>query len=153
MFAWTDDLSVGCAILDADHKAFLDLAQLLHDSKEGGDRMLVLSALAMLEEYVDGHFLREEKAMHAVEYPRLASHRMRHGLFRARIKARSELYRQGTASALDELAGMVVDWLRGHIRTEDAQYKNWITDSVVDGRPLGLLVIEAYGINLRQGRR
>ena len=143
MFAWTDDMSVGSSVLDADHRAFLDLAQLIHDAKSTGDAMVVLSALSMLEEYVDGHSLREEKAMQAVKFPRLDEHRLHHGLFRARIRAVAEVYRQGTKAAVNELAEMVADWLRNHIRGDDSQYRNWVTDSVVDGRPLGILAMEA----------
>jgi len=83
-FQWSEDLSVSNAALDGDHKAFINIANLLLDWKNHED-MLVESALMMLREYIDGHFLREEKAMKAVAYPYYAGHRLKHAQFKAKV--------------------------------------------------------------------
>ncbi|HIJ38288.1 MAG TPA: hemerythrin family protein [Rhodospirillaceae bacterium] len=138
---WSDEMSVGNDILDNDHKAFLSSVSLLRGSRE--DRMIVLSVIMLLEEYVDGHFLREEKAMKAANYPHLARHRLRHSWFRARIKAVSEVYQQGNDAVADELPDLVAKWLRQHIIDEDKLYAHWVSRITVDNRPLGLLALEA----------
>ena len=137
-------MSVGNAPLDEDHKAFFEMAKMLSEVQGANDREIIIeSALSILEEYVGGYFLREEKAMRAVNYPRLAGHVLKHGSFRARVKAIADLYRAGTKSAADGLPDIVADWLRAHILSEDLQYKNWINDSVVDSRPLVYLSIKS----------
>ncbi len=143
-FDFTPDMSVGNETIDGDHRAFFDLSKLLSETLKSGERgMVVLSSLAILEEYVDGHFHREEKAMRKVNYSNLAEHRLKHNQFRARIKAISEVYRQGTTSAADDLPPLVIHWLRSHIGNEDQRYKRWINNSAVDNRPLVYLAMEA----------
>ena len=144
IFSFLPEMSVGNESIDADHKAFFELAKLLHDTLSSGERgVIVLSSLAILEEYVDGHFHREEKAMRKVNYSNLAEHRLKHNQFRARIKAISEVFQQGITSAADDLPPLVVHWLRSHITNEDQRYKRWINNSVVDGRPMIYLAMEA----------
>ncbi len=143
-FEWSEAISVGNDALDEDHKAFFVLAKMLQEAQCSEDNVIVIgSALLILEEYVEGHFLREEKAMQAASYPRLADHAMKHSLFRSHVHAISSAYGQGTKSAVEGLPELVVDWLRRHIVAEDLQYKNWIRDAVVDRRPLAYLAIEA----------
>jgi hemerythrin len=144
IFIFSPEMSVGNETIDADHKAFFELAKMLHDTLSSGERgVIVLSSLAILEEYVDGHFHREEKAMRKVSYSNLAEHRLKHNQFRARIKAISEVFQQGTMSAADDLPPLVVQWLRSHIANEDQRYKRWINNSAVDDRPLVYLAMEA----------
>ena len=143
-FEWSDALSVGIAAIDDDHKAFFDLAGLLHSAQAaGGEHSVVDSALSMLEEYILGHFLREEKAMAAVGYPRLAEHQEAHRRFREKARAVVEAHRRGVLGAAAELPGLVDSWLRQHIATNDKAYVNWISAASVDSRPLVFLAMEA----------
>jgi hemerythrin len=144
LFAWSEDLSVGINSIDADHMAFFELAKMIGDFKNDQENIgTISSSLAILNEYVDGHFLREEKAMKKVNYPNLAGHRLKHNQFKARVKAIEELYLQGTRSAINDLPTLVAKWLRAHIASEDQKYKNWLNSSNVDDRPLVFLAIEA----------
>ncbi|BAE49739.1 bacteriohemerythrin [Paramagnetospirillum magneticum] len=144
---WTPEMSVGNDTLDSDHKAFFDIARLLYDSlaDKRDQGLIIASTLLILEEYVDGHFLREEKALKAVGYTQLSEHHHKHRKFQARVRAISETYQSGTKSAADDLPDLVVKWLTHHILNEDMQYKRWIRDSAVDPRPLALLAAEAAG--------
>lgn len=140
---WTDNWSVGNSILDHDHQAFFQISNLLVNGQKTSDNLFVDSAIAILEDYVDGHFYREEKAMQVVCYPRFADHRLKHLRFKSRIKAIGEAFRGGIPSAADGLPELVNDWLINHILSDDKQYENWITDAVVDRRPLAILALEA----------
>ncbi len=143
-FQWTEEMSVGNVTLDDDHKAFFTISNLIMEAQRLDPRSHVTeSALLMLGEYVGGHFLREEKAMRAVKYPRITGHIQKHTKFRAHVQAIVNAYREGTTSVIRELPDLVVDWLRGHILSEDAQYKMWISNSIVDDRPLVYLAMEA----------
>ena len=99
--------------------------------------------MQVLEEYVDGHFLREEKAMTSVGYPRFADHKLKHGHFNAKVKAAGETFRMGILTAVNGLPELVEDWLVQHILHEDMQFKNWIRNAAVDERPLAFLALEA----------
>lgn len=144
-FIWSDKWSVGISALDHDHKAFFGIANLLITGQKTSDKMFVDSAIAILEELVDGHFFREEKAMQSVGYPRFADHRLKHLRFKSRIKAIGQTFRSGVLSAADGLAELVGDWLIKHIMADDKLYENWINDGVVDQRPLAFLAIDADG--------
>ncbi|WP_254430953.1 bacteriohemerythrin [Magnetospirillum sp. LM-5] len=144
MFEWSQELSVGIHAIDADHMAFFELAKLIDQIKNDPENVgTISSSLAILNEYVDGHFLREEKAMRKVNYPHIAGHKLKHNQFRARVKAIEELYLQGTKSAIDDLPELVAKWLKSHIASEDQKYKNWLNNSVVDDRALVFLAIES----------
>ena len=144
MCEFTADMSVGIVTLDADHMAIFEIAKLLLDTPHNPEHALVLSSvIAVLEEAVDGHFLREERAMRKAGYPRLADHRRKHAKFRAHLKSIVEAYLQGTTSAVDGLPSFVSRWFSDHIRTKDSKYKDWVTSSAVDDRPLAFLSMEA----------
>jgi len=143
-FEWNDALSVGITAIDDDHKAFFELASLLHSAQAaGGEHSVIDSALSMLEEYILGHFLREEKAMAAVGYPRLADHQEAHRRFREKARAVVEEHQQGAPDAAIGLPSLVDTWLRQHIAHDDQAYTNWISAAVVDRRPLVYLAMEA----------
>ena len=113
------------------------------DGQKCSDHLFIDSAIAILEEYVDGHFYREEKAMQAVCYPRLADHRLKHLRFKSKIRAISEEVGAGRRSAADGLPDMVGDWLVQHILNDDKLYASWIKESILDSRPLAFLALEA----------
>jgi len=146
-FEFTPEMSVGNATLDADHQAFFDLARLISDTPHGRYReQVVSSALTVLEEYVDGHFWREEKAMRVAGFPHLEEHRLRHAQFRARVRTIAGEVRQGNVAAAAPLALMLAEWLKKHIAVEDKRYEGFLIASQVDDRPMLLLSIEARAI-------
>jgi len=102
----------------------------------------VASAISLVEEYVMGHFLREEKAMRAVNYPQYTRHKHQHARFRARVQAIARVCQDGDKTAGGDLARVVVNWLRNHILTEDKKYYHWVTSSSVDDRALICLIVE-----------
>lgn len=143
MMQWTPDFTVGNETLDDDHKAFFSLCGLLQEAKESGDaQMVIQSAILLLEEYVEGHFLREEMAMKAVHYPDLASHIAEHEAFKAQALSLVADCKQGKDDAVLQLASKTYDWLVKHIMLVDTRYSAWIKDADVDTRPLGQLLAD-----------
>lgn len=138
---WTSDLSVGLDAIDEDHKAFFHLAEMLTDKDEGNG--VTESALLILDEYILGHFLREEKAMKASGYPDLPGHVLKHNQFKARVRAIAQAWSEGAKSAADDLGPLVLHWLRSHIQKEDQKYKGWVRKEKLDSRPLVYLAMEA----------
>jgi hemerythrin len=144
--SWSPELSVGIEVFDADHKAFFELAFLLQDASGASvveRAMIVGSAIGLLEEYVDGHFLREEKAMKKANFPHFPEHIHKHKVFRGRIREIAKAYRDGATSIADDIPSLVSAWLTNHIMQDDQKYKNWVRASMVDDRPLAFLAIEA----------
>ena len=136
---WSADLSVGVDIIDEDHQAFFRLAGLLRDvieGPEGGNDYLIETAINVLEEYVEGHFLREEMAMAAVNYPYLAEHLAAHEAFAAKAHQIAQEYRNGNKDISGTISGLVERWIVGHIQTIDKQYCGYLTNYNVDSRPL-----------------
>ena len=140
---WTNDLSVGVDIIDEDHQAFFRLAKLLHDVMESSDKnqdALIETAINILEEYVAGHFLREETAMAAAGYPFLTEHIAAHDAFTARAHQIALDYKNGHKEVAATISDLVTRWIIGHIRTMDMQYHGILTNDNVDDRPLAYLI-------------
>lgn len=142
---WTDALSTGILSIDEDHKAFFNLAGMLEDANV--DPIIVESALNILEEYVIGHFYREEKAMEKVSYPYLSEHKSAHKAFQSKVLKLIKEHKYGSATIGLTLSDMVSEWLTQHISKLDIKYKTWLTNQNVDHRPLAFLSIEAYEKN------
>lgn len=141
LFDWQPDWSVGIPVLDEDHKGFLTLSRLLFEAeREADNSMVVESAILLLQEYIGGHFLREETALRAAGFPQFDSHLARHVQFRNDAEAIIDRFHRGDDTAAPYLARLTAEWLVKHILHEDMQYKGVIRDEHVDDRPLGCLV-------------
>ena len=114
---WSDALSVGNAAIDNDHKAFIDLAKLLRSFDKGSKdyKIIIQSALLMLEEYVAGHFLREEKSMRQISFQHSDEHVSKHNIFRLKITTIIHAYNAGDLSVIDGIPDLVLKWLMNHI--------------------------------------
>ena len=140
---WTDALSVGVDILDEDHQAFFRLPAVLQEilsCQDENQDVLIETAINILEEYVAGHFLREEGALAAANYPNLAEHIAIHDRFAARVSAIADRYRGGDKTEIGQLSELVTGWIFNHITTVDADYRGYLTNENVDNRPLACLV-------------
>ncbi len=137
-------MSVGDATLDDDHRRFFSLVRMFRDCPGGPIHELVTSSmLFILEQYVDGHFRREEGAMALVDFPGLAEHAALHAKFRDRIATITRQYRAGCLSAVDGLPALVEGWLKAHILIEDMKYTRWIRSDLVDRRHVAMLSIDS----------
>ncbi len=122
--SWSDELSVGVHVIDADHKFLIDLIGRFNQavaSGQGADRIGKL--LNALYEYTDFHFIREEALMKACGYPGLAAH----GKIHERLCARMEEIRDQHAAApsetpSDEILAFLNEWLTKHIMGHDKNY-------------------------------
>ena len=117
---WTPALSLGVDSLDADHQTLIDTLNMVFDAMLVDRSSAALhSALATLDDYVTGHFAREEAWMQARDHPDLARHRQEHEALRdqlALLCAMSDLSDQERSV---ELLMVLRDWLLGHIAHSD----------------------------------
>jgi hemerythrin len=150
---WSHALSVGIEVIDDDHKTFFEVADLMAcATMETPDNVEVVikSAITILLEYVDGHFLREERAMEAAGFPGYEEHRNLHADFKATVVQLVHDYdnivdREEKMEAALGLAKTVYKWIIFHITTVDLEYSGYITNEHVDTRPLAFLSQEASG--------
>jgi hemerythrin len=118
---WTEEMSVGVAALDDDHRALIALIHRL-------DRpdVDVIGMFHKLVAYVDDHFEREEAHLAAIGYSGIETHRGQHAAFAARLGEMLQSYlRQPFPPGDRRLSIAVSDWLRTHILVEDRKYAGW----------------------------
>ncbi|MBF0169452.1 MAG: hemerythrin family protein [Alphaproteobacteria bacterium] len=148
---WTPDLSVGIEAIDDDHKTFFVVADLMQSAiRENPQNLeaILRSSITILQEYVNGHFLREERAMEAAGYPKLAEHHALHEAFKATAHRFVEDFNKivdhnEQKKAAQKLAEVVHDWVCDHIAKVDMAYKDFLKAEHVDSRPLAFLSQEA----------
>ncbi|BDV44151.1 hemerythrin [Geotalea uraniireducens] len=119
---WSDDLTLGIAEIDSQHKAlFAQLARLLDACVAGGDRDETLAMLAFLDGYVVSHFASEEQLQEHFGYPDYRQHQAEHRYFREQVVILGRELTSGSPGRDFTLRvnRLLIDWLRSHIRTSD----------------------------------
>lgn len=119
---WTDDLTVGIAEIDSQHKAlFTQLEKLLDACVAGREWEEVLVMLGFLDQYVVTHFATEEGLQRQYGYPDYDKHRAEHEGFLRQIKRFKE--EAATSAPSRDLVLRVnqalIDWLKSHILNAD----------------------------------
>lgn len=66
---WTNQLSVGNAILDADHRYLVSLVSDVADAIRAGDGSILAQGFRLLENCLGVHFENEEKIALAIKFP------------------------------------------------------------------------------------
>jgi hemerythrin len=128
---WSEDLAIGIASIDDDHRRILETIARLHEAVGLDDPQPVIDrTLALLQSYVDLHFRREEAMLRAAGYGGLASHSAIHDTFRAYTREQVDSDEPKSAVLL---LSYLVNWWTGHIATEDKLYRQ-----LVEGKPEAL---------------
>jgi hemerythrin len=142
---WTPDLSVGIEAFDEDHKLFFSLGNILLNAMHLNDPALdlvVRTTTNILVEYVEAHFLREERAMEISNYPEAESHKKLHELFRLELFKLIGDYDKGRKAAGQQIGDLVLSWTSAHIAAFDLLYKDYVAEQDVDPSPLVSLLRE-----------
>ncbi len=120
---WADNLSVGVAEFDSQHKKLIDLINSLHDAmKTGKGKDVMGSVLDELVKYTQTHFTAEEKLMIKYNYSDLNTQKTEHANF---VKKASDLrndFSSGKVSISLEVMKFLQDWLSNHILKTDKNY-------------------------------
>jgi len=118
---WTDELSIGHAIIDGQHRQLVDLYNTLCDYnphiKSGSSIDDILDALA---KYIEVHFATEEQLMFEEDYPGLHAHKSEHDDFFIQIyRIRNEI-KKNLGKGVSELQNFLNDWLfNSHLQSHD----------------------------------
>lgn len=121
---WNDDLSVGIASIDLQHKKLLDLLNELHSATyDGTGNEVVRDTLDELIRYTDYHFQYEEKLFKETGYPEAEAHVAEHTLLIQKVTALHEKFKSGATTALtQEVLLFLVNWLIQHTMGSDKKY-------------------------------
>ena len=120
---WTDDLLMGIAAIDRQHKWLVDATNQLHEevSRPEPDRGAIFDLLMGLVEYTCTHFTAEEDVFQRFGYPDADGHRAQHKAFAARINALIDAHERGDNTSLEALE-FLKQWLLHHILESDQAY-------------------------------
>lgn len=118
---WTDDLSVGIEVIDAQHMRIVDYINHLNQAHETGEKALLSKVLDELIDYTQSHFGFEESILEDAGYVFLKAHQRVHALFIRKVSQFQARHHAGEDIAL-ELHAILVSWLINHIKREDSDY-------------------------------
>jgi len=124
-YQWSESMSVGVELIDSDHKALIDLINLLHKSvSDDSTKQSLQDVFDRLIAYTEIHFSREEKVMQACGFPGLTTHQDEHADFTGRVyEIRAKLQSGDDSPISNELLVYLKGWLNAHILIQDMAYK------------------------------
>jgi len=122
---WTEQLSVGNAILDADHKELFKIGRDIDCITKARDHSALTQAFKLLKGCMDRHFLNEELLAHAIGIP-FAMHKMAHQNMQAELDlTRHQIGNDSVVAiyVMEHYAQFLLNWLIEHITGEDTLMK------------------------------
>lgn len=122
---WSDDLSIGNAYIDSQHKEFLERTNAILSATLAGDgKRETLRLMRFLGDYARSHFSAEEAMMRGCGYPDLHSHKTDHGFFVNNLTSlETDIRKNGLSSAtVIRINKDVVLWLVNHIMKSDKMF-------------------------------
>jgi len=122
---WTEQLSVGNAILDSDHKELLGLVGDIDCVTKARDYSALSRALKQFKYCMYRHFKNEEQFAQALNLP-FAQHQLNHLNMQAEIDlTRLEMEKDSvvTIYVMEHYTQFLRDWLIKHITEEDMLMK------------------------------
>lgn len=138
METWTDDLSIGNASIDADHKKLIVMVNGVEAMIRARDSFALAQALEQLEHHLYVHFVNEERIAQAVNFPfgkNKAEHE--HVLkefqhMKDELIAKNGIWSDGAA---EHYSHFLSDWIRDHVLNEDMLLKPVLTTYPYDFKP------------------
>lgn len=123
-YSWTDNMQIGIASIDDDHKRLVRLIDGLHEAMAKGHGKAVLGAtLDELIHYTKDHFQREEQLMQRAGYHGYEEHKREHDQLVKEVLALRERFQAGNGMLSVQVLGFLRDWLTTHIMRSDKRYE------------------------------
>ena len=117
---WSDQIAVGHAEIDAQHRKLVEIANALYDAMTTGKgRDHVGKTLAELIDYTVYHFAVEEDLMDRYGYDKTDNHKNKHNDFVARVQVLQRDYEAGKLTVIVDTMSFLQSWLVGHIMGTD----------------------------------
>lgn len=119
---WTEDMSIGDAEIDRQHKelfALLDKTFEAAGKRESDAAGQTTDALRALCDYVVKHFASEEALMDPADYPEYDGHVQEHIEGSMRALDFLDAANEGRDVRVEEFLEFLVEWVRHHIHETD----------------------------------
>lgn len=129
-FTWQDKFNTGIDDVDRDHKILADLISQLHDAfASGKGDQTIGPVLAVLSDYTDYHFKREEALMNRYGYPQAEEHKAEHDSLKSKVFEIRRRFEAGEGAAIgNELLAFLHFWLYFHILDVDMAFREFFVE-------------------------
>ena len=128
--AWTEKLSVGHPLIDAEHRCLIEIINRLERAlTEDFANEIIGVILCDLSEYCAHHFEHEEREMMRVRYSAYPYHKAQHDAF---IQQLSELvfrFESQQSELSSDTLDLLTHWLTEHIIVEDNKLAQLLRDA------------------------
>ncbi len=138
METWTDELSVGNASIDADHKKLIVMVNGVEAMIKARDGFALSQALEQLEHHLYAHFVNEEKVAQAVNFP-FDQNKLEHQYvlkefqhMKKELIAKNGIWSDGAA---EHYSHFLSDWITDHVINEDMLMKPVLQTYPYDFKP------------------
>ena len=126
MGPWVNELSVGNAVIDIDHKMLIVMVNGVEAMIRARDSFALPQALEQLEHNLNAHFAREEKIAQAINFP-FGKNKMEHQYvlkefqnMKDELIAKDGIWSDGAA---EHFSHFLSDWITDHVLNEDMLMK------------------------------
>lgn len=121
-FPWSNDLAVGNASIDDDHRRLVRMVNDLYAAMQRGNGNEVIGKVVHnLGLYTKQHFAREEAEMQRIQYGRYAQHKLEHDKLLKEVTDLQTAFAAGKPVMTLSVAKFLSDWLASHIKGSDMQ--------------------------------
>lgn len=136
---WTEQLSVGNAAIDFDHKVLIDMINHVECTLKSGDRTRFSRAFERLDGYVREHFDNEEKLAQAVNHP-FDQHKAAHQGLQEKLRQLRRELEDFEGEWSGDMAEHFTDFLG-----------NWVVEHLASDEALMKPVLQAYPYDFKPG--
>ncbi len=127
LLEWSKEFETGIAVIDADHKKLVKMANTLNDAMKSGHGKDVMGKLLVdLANYTVSHFQNEEKLMKQYAYTDTVAHTHQHEDLKAQVIDIVEKHKTGAVTITLKVMNFLRDWLINHILKSDKVFAEFL---------------------------
>jgi len=120
LIQWSSALGAGIIWMDYQHQTLIEKINVLYTAiLEKKGEALIAETTAFLDEYVQSHFLLEEKYMADLSYPERYEHCEAHDEFRKNLQELKTFKTSKGELVAESLCYDLFEWFTTHIKTTD----------------------------------
>ncbi len=117
---WDESLSVGCDLIDGQHKELINLvAELEESSRDGLNKEQLARALKFIVSYTRHHFSAEEELMQSIGFNELPRHKEIHNELIHKVTEILLQMKEGKDPETPGLIQFFIEWVKKHVSEED----------------------------------
>jgi len=117
---WDESLSVGCDLIDGQHKELINLvAELEESARTGLTNEQLARALKFIVSYTRHHFSAEEELMRSIGFDELPQHKEIHNELIHKVTEILLQMKEGKDPEAPGLIQFFIEWVKKHVSEED----------------------------------